>query len=84
MDWKEFIKPCLQDIKICESAGILIEAIECKGLFLVVYKDHFCNVFKKQYTESNRYILKEQIGFEMMMAYRKTAEIIFKNNYRLK
>lgn len=81
MDWKEHIKACEQDVKIVESVGITIEAIEVHGLFLVVYRDPFLNLFKKQYLESDRYILREQRGFELMMAFRKTAELVLKNNY---
>lgn len=82
MNWKEFIKPSLHDIRIVESCNIEIKAIECKGLFLIVYEDKFCNVFSKQYIESNRYILREQMAFELMHHYRKTAELILKKNYR--
>lgn len=81
MDWKKHIKASEQDIKIVESVNVDIEAIEVHGLYLIVYKDPFLNVFKKQYIESNRYILKEQIPFEMMQHYRKTAELVLKNNY---
>lgn len=85
MNWSDFIKPYVNDvndIKICESVFIKIEAIDVKGKSLIVYKDPNCVLFKKQYTESKRFILKEQKQFELMMGYRKTAQLILKNIYQ--
>lgn len=70
------------DKKICESVNIKIEALKVGNYFVVVYTDKECNVFNKQRIESNRYVLKEQVSFELMMHFRKCAELILKKNYR--
>lgn len=81
MDWKKFIKPSEFDKKICHSFGVTISFIKENERYRVVYNDPDCKLFSNKTMKGKRPILKQELNFNLMMSYRKTAELIIKKFY---